>query len=235
MSALGKPFGDYLKAARTRLGLSQADLSDRTKIQRTSISRLESHAANPQWLMVRQLAEVGMGISVAEFFQLEPLEARQPVIQITGQTSNPKLAGLMLKTQSKAIPIVSSEAPLRLKVITDQDITGYVVIDHSLIKEHKDKNLVAWICRDTGVECDWLLVDINDIEKKNGSLYLIDLAGKAAARRAWLTPSGALILDGVGGDAIQPVAFWGRQKDRVEVLGRIIMTSHTYHPGVSNA
>lgn len=229
MSAFGKPFGYYLKAARTRLALSQADLSDRTKIQRTSISRLESHAANPQWLMVRQLAEVGMGISVAEFFQVEPLEARQPVIHIAGQTQAPKLAELMLKMQGKAIPIVNSEAPLRLKVITDQDISGYLVIDHGLLKEYKDRNLVTWICRDTGVDCDWLLVDIEDTEKKNGVLYLIDIAGKAEARRTWLSPSGALILDGEDGDEIQPVAFWGRQKDRVEVLGRIVMTSHTYY------
>ena len=55
MSAIGKPFGYYLKAKRTALGLSQAVLSDKAKIQRTSISRLESHAANPQWIMIRQI------------------------------------------------------------------------------------------------------------------------------------------------------------------------------------
>lgn len=229
MSTLGKPFGYYLKSKRQVLGLSQADLSDRTKIQRTSISRLESHSGNPQWAMIQHIAEEGMGISVAEFFQVEPLESRQPVIHVGERLSNPKLTELMLKTQGKAIPIVNAEAPLRTKVISDQDIIGYLVMDHGLLKEHKDKHLVAWLCDDLGTECDWLLLDIKDTEIKDGGGFLIDLDGKGKARKAWQSPSGALILDGFGDESTRPLAFWGRQKDRVVALGRIVMTSRTFH------
>ena len=231
MSAIGKPFGYYLKAKRTALGLSQAVLSDKAKIQRTSISRLESHAANPQWIMIRQLAEEGMGISVAEFFQTEPLEARQPAIFVNGQAPAPKLAEIMLKTQGKPIPVINSETPLRAKVITDHDISGYCVLDYGLLKNFKDRPLVIWKCPETKIDhasC-WLVVDIKDTEMKDGEAYLVDLDGPRP-RRAWVSDKGALILEPIIGDAIKPVAFWGRQRDRVEALGRIVITCWNHNP-----
>lgn len=230
MSALGKPFGYYLKAKRKALGLSQAALSGKTKIQRTSISRLESHAANPQWIMIRQLAEEGMGISVAEFFQVDPLESRQPVILVNGQSPAPKLAEIMLKTQGKPIPVINSETPLRSKVITDQDIAGYCVLDYGLLKNLEDRPLVVWKCPEIppdDASC-WLVVDIKDTVMKDGESYLVDLDGPKP-RRAYLSETGALILEPTSGDVIKPVAFWGRQRDRVEALGRIVVTcwNHT--------
>jgi len=231
MSAIGKPFGYYLKAKRTALGLSQAVLSDKAKIQRTSISRLESHAANPQWIMIRQLAEEGMGISVAEFFQTEPLEARQPAIFVNGQAPAPKLAEIMLKTQGKPIPVINSETPLRAKVITDQDISGYCVLDYGLLKNFRGRPLVIWKCPETKLDhasC-WLVVDIKDTEMKDGEAYLVDLDGPRP-RRAWVSDKGALILEPIIGDAIKPVAFWGRQRDRVEALGRIVITCWNHNP-----
>jgi len=230
MSAIGKPFGYYLKAKRKALGLSQAALSDKTKIQRTSISRLESHAANPQWIMIRQLAEEGMGISVAEFFQTEPLEARQPAIFVNGQSPAPKLAEIMLKTQGKPIPVINSETPLRSKVITDQDIAGYCVLDYGLLKNFKDRPLIVWKCPETKLDhasC-WLVVDIGDTVMKDGESYLVDLDGPKP-RRSWVSDKGALILEPIIGAEIKPVAFWGRQRDRVEALGRIVITcwNHT--------
>jgi len=225
MSTLGKPFGYYLKAKRKALGLSQAALSDKTRIQRTSISRLESHAANPQWIMIRQLAEEGMGISVAEFFQTEPIEARKPVIFIEGQAPAPKLAEIMLKTQGKPIPVLNSETPLRSKVVTDQDISGYCVLDYSLLKNFRDRPLVVWKCPETTPDhasC-WLVVDIKDTVMRDGESYLVDLGGPQP-RRSWVSDKGALILEPIIGTEIKPVAFWGRQRVRVEALGRIVIT-----------
>lgn len=231
MSALGKPFGYYLKAKRKALGLSQAALSDKAKIQRTSISRLESHAANPQWIMIRQLAEDGMGISVGEFFQVDPLESRQPVILVNGQSPAPKLAEIMLKTQGKPIPVLNSETPLRSKVVTDQDISGYCVLDYGLLKNFRDRPLVVWKCPELGPDLAacWLVVDIKDTVMKDGEAYLVDLDGPKP-RRAWLSDAGSLILEPTVGDEIKPVAFWGRQRDRVETLGRIVITCWNHIP-----
>jgi len=231
MSNLGKPFGYYLKAKRTALGLSQAALSDKTKIQRTSISRLESHAANPQWIMIRQLAEEGMGISVSEFFQTEPLEARQPTIFVNGQSPVPKLAEVMLKTQGKPIPVINSETPLRSKVVTDQDISGYCVLDHGLLKDCINQSLVVWKCPKPApphASC-WLVVDIKDTTMKDGQEYLVDLDGPQP-RRSWISDKGALILEPIIGAEIKPAAFWGRQRDRVEALGRIVITCWNHIP-----
>lgn len=225
----GKPFGYYLKEKRRQLGMSQAELADRVRIQRTTISRLESTAGNPQWLMVRQLVEDGMGISLSEFFRLVPREARAPIIHITGPLPAPKVADLMLKTQAVAVPIVGSAAPLRSKVVTDQDITGYCTLDHQLLKEYKGAALVVWICADNGLTCDWLLTDIKDTTLTDGGMFLVDLDGKVEARRTWLSERGILVLDACEGDIVKPIAFWGRQREQVEVLGRIVMTSRLFH------
>jgi hypothetical protein len=120
--------------------------------------------------------------------------------------------------------MIATETPLRTKVITDDDITGFCVVDHGLLKKWKDKPLVIWTCHENPPQFDWMVVDIADTTLQDGLLYLVDLDG-AKARRAWFTPKGALILEPASGNNARPVAFWGRQKDRVEVLGRVIVTS----------
>ena len=226
MSSFGKPFGYYLKAKRQQLGLSQADLSERTKIQRTSISRLESHAGNPQWQLIKLIAEDGMGIPMAEFFQVESTESKQPMIHIQGQTPAPKLAELMLKTQGKAIPLLCTETPLRSKVVTDADIGGFIVLDYAMIGPWKDRPLVSWKCCPEDQTLDWALVDIEDTKIVDGGIYLFDME-KVVLRRTWLTPKGALILDAVGENCARPDSYWGRQKDRIIPLGRVVMTAQS--------
>ncbi len=146
MTTFGRGFGYYLRAKRQQLGLSQSALSDKTKIQRTSISRLESSSGNPQWTLIRQIAEDGMGISVSELFQIEPQAVKQPMIYVEGQTPGPKLTEVMLRTQGKPIPVLGQDTPLRTKIVTDQDITGYCVLDSTMLQGLDDHALVIWRC-----------------------------------------------------------------------------------------
>lgn len=224
---ISRHFGYYLKEKRKQLGLSQADLADKAKIQRTSISRLEGPGGNPQWAIIRAIAEDGMGISVPEFFQVEPIEARQPVIVVGAEAPAPKLAELMLKTQGKAIPVINSITALRSKVITDQDIIGYSVLDHGLLADYIDRKLILWVSHDHKQRQDWLIADIEDTAIEDQSTYLVVLDDKVVARQAWISPNGALTLVGLAAHE-RPASFWGRQKDRVECLGRVILTSVTY-------
>jgi len=222
-SYVHRPFGYYLREKRKQLGLSQADVADRAKIQRTSISRLESSSGNPQWSMIRIIAEDGLGISVAELFQVDPEPAREPIIVLEGEIASPKLAELMLKTQALAIPLVDDPTPLRSKVITEKDIRGYCAVDKAVTGEPGNKSkLVGW--KSKGKEESWLLVDINDAALEDGGVFLVVLDdGKIEPRLIWISPKGALIMEPIENGEERPVGFWGRQKDRIECLGRALL------------
>lgn len=219
-----KPFGYYLKAKRQQLGLSQSDLADKTKIQRTSISRLESMSGNPQWSMIRLIAEQGMGISVSEFFQVEPVESRQPIIQIGPDIPGGKYAEVLLRTQGKTVPIVESPTPLRSGVVTDNDIGGYCILDQSMVKR-PEKKLVAIRCEHTGKKCSWLIVDMEDREIVDKGVSLVMVDDEMQPRTTWLSPKGTLILEPLESNGAAPIAYWGRQRDRLEVLGRVVMVA----------
>jgi transcriptional regulator with XRE-family HTH domain len=223
MSVSTKPFGYYLKVKRQQLGLSQAALSDKTKIQRTSISRLESIAGNPQWSMIRKIAEEGMGISVAELFQVEPVEAKIPAVLVEGKgLSDFKNSELLIKTSGWPVPILKSDTPLRSKVIEEKHIAGYFVIDQLLIPEVKDHRLVIWPIQNSHTRIRFCLVDIEDTNIVDSQTYLVDIEG-IQIRKAWLSQGGALIFDSIFEEVSKPLAFWGRAKDSATILGRIVL------------
>jgi transcriptional regulator with XRE-family HTH domain len=223
MNVTPKPFGDYLRAKRRQLGLSQADIAGKAKIQRTSISRLESITGNPQWSMIQRIAQEGMGIQVAELFQVEPVEAKNPVILVesTG-LSDFKNSEFLIKTSGWPVPILKSDTPLRTKVIEEKHIAGYFVVDQLLIPEVKDHRLVIWPIQNSNARIRFCLVDIEDTNIVDSQTYLVDIEG-IQIRKAWLSKGGALIFDSIFEEVSKPLAFWGRARDSATILGRVVL------------
>jgi transcriptional regulator with XRE-family HTH domain len=64
-------FGKILKALREKAGLTQAELSERAGINRTSLARLETDVFTPAWPTVQSLAKA-LGVSCEAFQAEEP-------------------------------------------------------------------------------------------------------------------------------------------------------------------
>jgi transcriptional regulator with XRE-family HTH domain len=108
-------FGKYLRAKRKQLKISQNDLADKAKFQRTYLSMLESRG-NPSFQTILQIADA-LGMTLEEFFRIAPVEAREPKIVITGEMPNPRYSALLIKSRGTPVPIVHNDTPLRTKMI----------------------------------------------------------------------------------------------------------------------
>lgn len=214
-------FGELMRFHRKRLGLSQKDIQDRTQIQRTSISRLEKNG-NPSFNLIQKIADA-MGMPLEEFFQTASPEAKTPVVLVDdANLSGYKNSELLIKTSGYAVPIIKSDIPLRSKSIEEKHIAGYFVIDQLLVPEVRDHKVVIWPMANSRAGIRFCLIDIEDIGIKDSETYLVDIEG-IKIRKAWLTPKGALIFDSIFEVVGQPIAFWGRQKETVDVLGKVIL------------
>jgi transcriptional regulator with XRE-family HTH domain len=65
---LQKKFGKHLKKMRTELGLSSAELSRRTFIEKPHITRLENGETNPTLYTLQKIADA-FGVSINELFK----------------------------------------------------------------------------------------------------------------------------------------------------------------------
>jgi len=217
-----RPFGHYLREKRKALGLSQAELSERTKIQRTSISRLESDSGNPQWSMIKRIAEEGLGITVSELFQVEPIEVGIPIINVEGRTpSNLRSAEYLIKTSGWAVPILKSDTPLRSKLIEEKHVAGYFVIDQAIVPEVKDRKTVIWPLEKKTGGARFCLVDIEDTEPRDLQTYLVD-RDSIELKKVFLTPKGAILLEPFFDEQSKREVLWGRSKENANILGRVV-------------
>jgi transcriptional regulator with XRE-family HTH domain len=214
-------FGELMRSHRKRLDLSQKDIQDRTRIERTSISRLE-HSGNPSFNVIRKIA-YAMGMTLEEFFRTAPIEAKTPVVVVDSTAlSDYKNSELLIKTSGWPVPILKSETPLRSKVIEEKHIAGYFVIDQLLIPEVKDRKVVIWPIQESKAGIRFCLINIEDTVIQDEQTYLVDIEG-VKILKARLTSGGALILDAIFEDSGQPLVFWGRQKERIDVLGKVVL------------
>ena len=63
----GNRFGDAVRKARTKAGLTQEDLADKSGLDRSYIGGVERGERNPTLTVIEKIAE-GLGISVADLF-----------------------------------------------------------------------------------------------------------------------------------------------------------------------
>jgi putative transcriptional regulator len=65
------PLQNRLKEARSRLGLTQAELAMRVSVSRKTINTVENGVFVPSTVLALRLA-AALGVSVEELFQLDP-------------------------------------------------------------------------------------------------------------------------------------------------------------------
>ena len=210
-------FGKYLREKRKQLKISQDDLARKTKLQRTYLSMLETRG-NPSFQTILQITDA-LGMSLEEFFRSAPLEAREPKIMIQGEMPNPRFSALLIKSRGVPVPIVNNDNPLRSKVITDSDIAGYVVLDEAVAQDISGQKVVAWMNKDM-VGVRYAVIDIGDTSAQDGKTYLIDFDGQVRIRRTFLAEN-SIIME-TPYDHHHPVGAFGRQRERVVILGRVI-------------
>jgi transcriptional regulator with XRE-family HTH domain len=64
---MASEFGIILQENRKKLGITQEELADRAKIERTYMSKLEGGRSNPSFSTISKISE-GLGMTIAEFF-----------------------------------------------------------------------------------------------------------------------------------------------------------------------
>lgn len=77
MTAHSSGLGNWLKMHRARLGLTQADLAERTGVTRKTINSVENGVFVPSTILALKLARV-LGVQVDMLFYLDEADGAAP-------------------------------------------------------------------------------------------------------------------------------------------------------------
>lgn len=213
-------FGDYLKFKRKELGVSQQELGDKTNMERTYVSMLETKG-NPSFGKIKEISNA-LGISIEEFFRTEISEAEPPTILIKfnkGETEKMHKE-TMIKEDCYPIPIIKNDKPLKTGKITVEDIQAYVMLDGQTLGDNTHKKLVA-VRHIPSIPFPLVILNLEDKKLTEGEIYAIEDKGIKLLKPYYVNEMRGVVLQSVYGTA-KPMALFGRQKQFIKVLGKAL-------------
>lgn len=215
-------FGTYLRSKRLELGLTQNDLAERTGMDRAYLSILESEKSNPQFNKVLQLIEA-LGIKIDQFFAEHIQEAPVPNILVNfgAGEEDKKYKEMLIRDSLKPIPIVKNINALQSKVITADDIDGYLAMPATTIKGLSATSKLAAYYHNPASPEDFVILDLGDTDIKTGHEYLIYHEGEPATYKAHVKNNGYYFLR-IHSNEESMFSALGKQKEHLKVLGRVV-------------
>jgi len=132
-------FGKLLKENRVKVGITQADLAERAKIEQTYMSRLESGKTNPSLSTIEKLC-AGLGMTINEFFGGHSEEKRSPAILIkTGKMPLRELKQFKIKNEVVAIKVFKNLTSFsRHRNIEKEFFRRYILIEKDMYTHPED-------------------------------------------------------------------------------------------------
>ncbi len=214
-------FGEYLRQKRKELGMSQAELSAKTGIDRTYLSMLENRG-NPAFNKIQEIVKA-LNLSLEDFFKLELQEASKPIISVMlpNETKNKQVMQRLLTSVTFPVPILNSPIPLRSKVIEEQYIEGYCLYDRTLYEPSDEQKLVCWIPKEFPT-MNYTIVNILDTEIKDYSIYLFEYESQILLRQVTNSDGGFILIPPMQKDTIKMIVIFGKKRESLQVFGRVL-------------
>jgi len=125
----------------------------------------------------------------------------------------------MIKEKCVPIPIINSDKPLKTGKVEDNDIQGYIMLDRETLGKDANDNLVA-VRHIPAVPFPLIIINLDDKELTEGKLYAIEKNG-IKLRKAYQSGKGIVFQSMWNSE--KPMAIFGKQKDFIKVLGRVIL------------
>jgi len=213
-------FGDYLKFKRKELGVSQRELGQKTNMERTYVSMLETKG-NPSFGKIKEISDA-LGITIEEFFRTEIAEAEPPTILIKFNKGEPEKMHKekIINEDCYPIPIIKNDKPLKTGKIAVEDIQSYLMLDGETLGENTHKKLVA-VRHIPSIPFPLVVLDLSDKKLTEGEVYAIENNGIKLLKPYYVNEMKGVVLQSAYGTA-KPMAIFGRQKQFIKVLGKAI-------------
>lgn len=202
---------EILKSLREQHGLSQQEVADKLKVDRTTYVKYESGSSKP----VRKLSELAALFGVTTDYLL-------------GNTIDPSSLSNYLGPviENKKIPIIGS-VKCGPNGLAFEYLEGYVFIDDGLTGE-----IAAFVCKgesmkDIGISNGDVAIVRRQCTIENGELAVVIINGEEGTLKRVRYHDSVMILEAAN-PAYPPRIFSGKEMNIVNIFGKVIQVRKNF-------